>query len=270
MLQRLRDLSLVSVSVALFAGVLLSRVLDVSPYLGGLLGSPERDTVMVVVAARDLSPGVVIEEGDLYALAMRPEHIPDGAFVAPAHVVGRVPHEKILQNELVRGARLYQPGLSGGIDALLPRGLRAVSIVLGSEGALAGALRPSNYVDVIERSEAGEVRTLAEGLFVLESRPVGSEVAVVLLADTSQAERLASVSDTRSLSLSLRNGRDAELYMRYGTPRGELYEGYFSATEGLAEILEPKAIERRPPLKRRRCTEYSFIAEFSGERVRCD
>ncbi len=69
-------------------------------------GSPQVDEVSVVVAARDLSVGVPIEEGDVVLLMMRPELVPDGVFFSPDQVLGRVPFERILANEPIRGGRL--------------------------------------------------------------------------------------------------------------------------------------------------------------------
>ena len=60
------------------------------------------DTVMVIVAARDLYQGVTITEEDLYAIQIPPRFLPEGIFISPEHVVGRIPRERILANEFVR------------------------------------------------------------------------------------------------------------------------------------------------------------------------
>ena len=64
------------------------------------------DKVMVIVAARDLYQGVTINEEDLYAVQIPPKYLPEGVFLSPEHVVGRIPRERILANEFVRADRL--------------------------------------------------------------------------------------------------------------------------------------------------------------------
>src|SRR5690606_20813776 len=66
-------------------------------------------TVMVIVAARDLDQRVPITGDDLYMVDIPPRYLPNGVFLSPEHVVGRVPSERILANEFVRGERLADP-----------------------------------------------------------------------------------------------------------------------------------------------------------------
>jgi Flp pilus assembly protein CpaB len=65
------------------------------------------DTVMVIVAARDLAPGARISEEDLYAIAIPPEYLPNRVFLSPEYVVGsQVCGGRILANEMVRTERV--------------------------------------------------------------------------------------------------------------------------------------------------------------------
>lgn len=86
------------------------------PLLLGLLGctgvglleqvkddaSRPEDTVMVIVAARDLYAGVRITEEDLYAVEIPPRYLPTGVYLSPEEVVGKVPTSRGLANEFVR------------------------------------------------------------------------------------------------------------------------------------------------------------------------
>ncbi|MCA9494691.1 MAG: Flp pilus assembly protein CpaB, partial [Myxococcales bacterium] len=107
------------------------------------------DTVMVIVAARDLYQGVTITEEDLYAVQIPPKFLPEGVFLSPEHVVGRIPRERILANEFVRADRLADPESGVGLNAIIPRGMRAISINITDGAALSGFLNPGNYVDVL-------------------------------------------------------------------------------------------------------------------------
>ena len=109
----------------------------------------EEDKVMVIVAASDLYPGVTITEQDLYMVSIPPRFVPDQIFFRPEHVVGRIPRERILENEFIRNERLADPESGVGLNAWIPRGNRAISLPLGAGSALTGFLRPGNYVDIL-------------------------------------------------------------------------------------------------------------------------
>jgi pilus assembly protein CpaB len=192
--------------------------------------APE-DTVMVIVAARDLYQGVTITEEDLYAVEIPPRYLPEGVFLSPEHVVGRIPRERILANEFVRANRLADPESGVGLNAVIPRGMRAMSIAIKDGEALSGFLNPLNYVDVLvtvrpDDRSAGfvvpETRTLLQAVFVLgvnsrmqkeskeeaRQRRGSHSPSVTLLVTADQAEELAHAEKMGRLRLSLRNDLD--------------------------------------------------------------
>ena len=177
------------------------------------------DEVMVVVAARDLHVGIAIAEGDLYAVQNRGD-LPSGVFVAPDDVVGRVPRERILANEPVRGERLAELSAGVGLNALVPRYMRAITVGIGPDGVLDGALGPGRRVDVavtfaLVEGDPPETFPLLEGVPVLAVYPGGSEEAqgmrwdrapaVALLATPDQAEVLTHAENVGRITLSLRD-----------------------------------------------------------------
>lgn len=70
------------------------------------LTPPSNDTVMVIVAGRELPPGTAMTEADLYAVQIQPRYLPEGVFLSPEHLLGRPVCERILQNEFIRAERL--------------------------------------------------------------------------------------------------------------------------------------------------------------------
>ena len=191
------------------------------------------DTVMVIVAARDLYQGVTITEDDLYAVQIPPKYLPEGVFLSPEHVVGRIPRERILANEFVRADRLADPESGVGLNAVIPRGMRAISINVSDGAALSGFLNPNNYVDVlvtVQPDEAAaksgkkmpETRTLLQAVFVLgvnsrmqkETAELAKEKrgsqkpSVTLLVTADQAEQIAHAENLGEIVLTLRNDLD--------------------------------------------------------------
>jgi len=189
------------------------------------------DEVYVVVAARDLYQGIGVTEDDLYAVQFPTSELPEGVFLTPEHVVGRVPRERILANELVRAERLARPEVGEGLHAVIPRGQRAVSIDLDGGRALQGVLEPGSFVDVlvtVTPDEAGaeaQTSTLLQAMYVLavNSRQPGepADVAaargadlhpsVTLLVGSDQAEQLAHAQQVGEVRVVLRSGVDREL-----------------------------------------------------------
>lgn len=191
------------------------------------------DTVMAIVAARDLYPGVAIAEDDLYAIEIAPRYLPDGSFLSPDHVIGRVPRERVLANELVRAGRLADPEAGVGLNAVIPRGMRAFSMNVDGGQALAGLLMPASYVDVLatipDPSSAGAstTRTLVQAVFVLgvngrmqketaeeaRGRRGATAPSVTLLVTAEQAEDLAHAQSLGAMTLTL--GSDADVNQAY-------------------------------------------------------
>ncbi len=189
------------------------------------------DTVMVIVAARDLYQGVTITEEDLYAVEIPPRYLPENTFLSPEHVVGRIPRERILANEFIRSDRLADPESGIGLNAVIPRGMRAISVNISDGRALSGFLNPGNYVDVLVTitpdTEKGadakpETKTILQAVFVLgvNSR-MGNETvedakakrgklvpSVTLLVTAEQAETVAYAEAMGKITLALRNDLD--------------------------------------------------------------
>jgi pilus assembly protein CpaB len=190
------------------------------------------DTVMVIVAARDLYQGVTITEEDLYAVQIPPKYLPEGVFLSPEHVVGRIPRERILVNEFVRADRLADPESGVGLNAVIPRGMRAISINISDGAALSGFLNPANYVDVLVtitpdkeqtmKDKKPETHTLLQAVFVLgvnsrmlkESSTDAKEKrgkqkpSVTLLVTADKAEQIAHAENMGEITLTLRNDTD--------------------------------------------------------------
>ena len=219
-------LATVATSVALVG---LSTVVSTYERQIEAASQPE-DGVYVVVAARDLYQGVEVTEQDLYAVEYPASELPDRVFLTPEHVVGRVPRDSILANELVRAERLAQPDQGLGLHAILPRGQRALSVDLDGGQALQGVLEPGSYVDVLvtvapDDGGAPQTQTLLQAVYVLgvdsrlrdESHDDARDArgthrpSVTLMVSSEQAETVAHARQLGSLRLVLRSGVDRDM-----------------------------------------------------------
>jgi pilus assembly protein CpaB len=238
------------------------------------------DKVMVIVAARDLYQGVTINEEDLYAVQIPPKYLPEGVFLSPEHVVGRIPRERILANEFVRADRLADPESGVGLNAIIPRGMRAISINIADGQALAGFLNPGNYVDVLvtikpddskesqEKKKPPETKTILQAVFVLgvnsrmkqeeqeEARKKrgNQKPSVTLLVTADQAEQIAHAENLGEMTLTLRNDLDVSYTVLEGVDMGDLRKKI-----EVKPVVVRRGAAKAAPAPTKKCTEIKMV-----------
>jgi Flp pilus assembly protein CpaB len=159
----------------------------------------------VAVAARDLPAGAALSGSDV-AVARWPAGVLPGGVVADSRpLVGRVLAGAVRAGEPLTDARLVGPGLT----ALLPAGQVAAPVRL-ADLAVAALVRTGDRVDVLAaRADAGQAEVVAGGALVLAApRPAAADPdpaagLLVLAVDAATAARLAAVSTTATLTVSL-------------------------------------------------------------------
>ena len=274
----IRALIFIGMAVSLGALALVGLYQLISSYQARIdeAKRPE-DTVMVIVAARDLYQGVTITEEDLYAVQIPPRFLPEGVFLSPEHVVGRIPRERILANEFVRADRLADPESGVGLNAVIPRGMRAISVNIKDGAALSGFLNPGNYVDVLvtvtpdeETRSSGkepETKTLLQAVFVLgvnsrmqketEEEAIqmrgDQKPSITLLTTADDAEKVAHAENMGEIRLALRNDLDVNFTNLPGVD--------VDALRGKLKAAEPvrRATVRKKKGPEKNCREFEMV-----------
>ncbi len=109
-----------------------------------------KETIEVVVAARDLYMGLPIGETDVEVRQVAPIMVPStGTFQTLEQVLGRTPRERILVSEPIREDRLASADAGVGLNAIVMPGKRAMTVATDTETAVAGLLQAGNFVDFI-------------------------------------------------------------------------------------------------------------------------
>jgi pilus assembly protein CpaB len=189
------------------------------------------ETIEVIVASRDLFQGISINEDDLFQVDIEEKFVTAGVFRSADHVIGRLPKDRILANEFIREERLADPKGGLGLNAVIPRGFRAISLNIDNAQAGGGFVQPDNYVDVIvtiPNPETGEMETnpVLDAVYVLavndqtgaSERKDDDDVkgkarrktkpSVTFAVTPEQAEQLAAAAAEGSLQILIRNGLD--------------------------------------------------------------
>lgn len=131
--------------------------------LAGLraVAPPPPATVTVLVAARDLPAGAVLDGDDLVVTAFRPGSAPDGA-AARGDAVGRTLAAPLRRGEPVTDVRLVAPSLLQGYP-----GLVAVPVRIPDPGAV-DLLRVGDRVDLlVTETDGSSAQPLADDVPVL-------------------------------------------------------------------------------------------------------
>lgn len=238
----------------LFAGKLKSSA-------GDIPGEP------VVVAARDLQRGAVIEAHDLHVVRVKGSL--SGSFSNPDQAVGATLLASLKQNEPLLEDRVVpkdpQPGQS---HASVPAGMRAISMRVSDSEGLLGLLRPGARVDVqaIQQRTSGiELRTVLQNVEVLALNPqtqsipgvVGPVFNVTVLTTGDSADLAALVDSNSHVRMALRNPLDSQTAPRHALPLAAAFQskGTLSAEASGAKEGAPHAavdgVRRAPELKLR-------------------
>jgi pilus assembly protein CpaB len=202
------------------------------------------ETTKIVVAAKDLKLGAVLQDADLTTvdLAGTP---PKGAILNRQEAVGRGVLSDIYQGEPILETRLAAVGAGGGLAATIRPGMRACAIRVDEVVGVAGFVTPGMHVDVlisgnppaatpVSAAEGPQVRTLLQNIEVLsagtdiqrnvDGKPQQVQV-VNLLVTPEQAEALSLASNQTKVQLVLRNPLDTAIAQPPGTAVSALFSG---------------------------------------------
>ena len=195
------------VSTGIFYGLFVSKLRS---------GSVAPAGPSVVVAARAVERGAVIQKTDVKLAPWGSPEIPKGAFTSLDKMQGLTAMWALQENEPVLESRVASKDSGMGLAAGVPAGMRAVSVHVSDSSGVIGMLRPGHRVDVQLVSNAGlpgELRTILQNAEVLtlngqvEGR--GNPV-VTLLVKPEEADAVGLGDSSARLRFALRNPLDKE------------------------------------------------------------
>ncbi|MCM2493475.1 Flp pilus assembly protein CpaB [Burkholderia glumae] len=280
-LTKVLAVALIAIAVLLgaYAWMLGSRPSSVPRVQGGQ--PAQAKLVPVVVAVQPLKAGLPIAASSLRVQQAAAR--PDGAFVDPVQIIGRVPSADIPEQ-----AAVVESSLSSGMADLVKPGERAVAIKVDENNAVGNHMRPGNFVDVfvnLKRDAAGglpgtnssgpeipktqaklllsKIRVLAFGDATTARDPSGGAAGgvrtAVLAVPTAQIDALTLAEASGNLTLALRSPRDEDVAtqtvaMRVGTaadPSARAAQGLSLAelSRGVADAPAAAAPRRMAPAR---------------------
>src|SRR5271169_5461529 len=216
--------------------------------------------VDVIVAADDLQVGARVEERDIKVIKVPGADLPPTAPRRRADVIGHGVIIPIAKGEFILPNRLAGENAGSGLPALIPPGMRAVSVRVNEVVSVAGFVTPGTRVDVLLTGApggAGEQQTttvlqnvavLASG-HTLERTSTGeaqTTAVITLLVSPDDAQRLTLASSEGHIQLALRNPLDTKQDEVPASNSRGLYRG-LAVPEQVRQVVHHSAIKNVTP-----------------------
>jgi len=178
----------------------------------------------ILVAASDLQVGTKIEDKDVRYVHFPSSDLPQGVFHRKDKLLGRGVVLPISKGEFILTNKLAGENAGYGMPALIPPGMRAVSVRVNDTSSVAGFVLPGTRVDVLltgnpEGANQQETTTVLENVAVLatgqklERNAAGepqTTPVITLLVSPDDAQKLTLATNQGKIQLALRNPLDTK------------------------------------------------------------
>ncbi|MGE3872739.1 MAG: Flp pilus assembly protein CpaB [Parvibaculaceae bacterium] len=192
------------------------------------------ETIDVLVATRNLQMGEKLAGGSIGWQPWPKSTVSPLMITSEAKPDAKTTYETararatIFEGEPILDKKLVMPDENGFMSAILPKGMRAISVSVSAETGAGGFILPNDRVDVLltRKVDDGTNRKVADSETVLTNvrvlaidqtfRPKGDDDKEFVVADKTatleldprQAEVISMVQDVGQLSLALRSIRE--------------------------------------------------------------
>jgi pilus assembly protein CpaB len=266
--------------------------------------SDDSKFVATVTAAHDITPGQALTAADLTTSKVEATAVPTGSFQNPADLADRVAATGLVKGQTVLENLLAPKGTAAGVQALIPEGMRAITIQVNEFSGLGGLLLPESRVDIVavirnDDQKGSTARTIVQNVKV---RAVGRQITgttpavdpnlppgtpvppptnVTLLVTPEQAEAIQLASVGGNPWLVLRNSEDEKPFNSEGITLADLRGdgGAFETPTAVATndakspvelTTDPFAENAAPPITRSRTRTLTFIRNGKVESVQVE
>jgi pilus assembly protein CpaB len=195
--------------------------------------------VDVVLAADDVPVGAKVEDKDVKVVRFPAADLPPNCFHLKSSVVGRGAILPIAKGEFFLPNKLAGENAGSGMPALIPPGMRAVSVRVNEVIGVAGFVVPGTRVDVLLTGNPSgaadqQTTTVLENVAViatgqkLERNTAGEPQltpVITLLVSPDDAQKLTLASTQGKIQLALRNPLDTKQQELASVGTSALYKG---------------------------------------------
>jgi pilus assembly protein CpaB len=215
------------------------------------------DTEHVVVAASAMPLGTRVDASNLKLISWPAGQPVAGVFNSIDQAANRALITPVAANEMILDSKLAPKEAGAGLPAVIPEGMRAMSVAVNDVIGVAGFVTPGTKVDVLvtgklvganHTEEDTITRTILENVGVLaagqkieqdrEGKPQTVPV-ITLLVSPEDAARLAMASTQGKIQLALRNTVDTKRVEPAAVLEANLFSGASAQTVAPAPKRAP-------------------------------
>ena len=248
---RLLMIGALALALGAFVSFFIYRTLQAKTGVGN------EPSVEVMVAAREIQVGSKLEDTDLRLAKFPRASVPNGAYLSKTKLLGRGVIQPITAGEFILPTKLAAENAGAGLPAMIPPGMRAVTVRVNDVTAVAGFATPGTRVDVLltgnpSGSNEKQTTTVLENVAVLatgqklERNSAGeaqNAPVITLLVSPDDAQKLTLASSEGRIQLALRNPLDTRDQSLSAVREQTLYRG---ATP--PPTTTPVRIQRKPSI----------------------
>jgi pilus assembly protein CpaB len=217
----------IPLALAIVLGLIAAKVAQDTLSRNRNSGQGQSKQVKIVVANGPIAPGQALTAEMLAMGPISADVPPPGAFTDLAAVVGRTAVSTLFKGQPVMDELLAVRGSGAGLQALVPRGMRAITVEVNETTGLAGMVLPGSRVDVVttltgpNRDETLACTIVQDALV----QAVGQRLASGRLPDEKDAVPIRTVTlitsprDAEAIELASNTGR-TRLVLRGHNDRG--------------------------------------------------
>lgn len=252
--------SWVPLVLAIVLGMIAAKVARDALTRHRVVAGPQEKFTRIVVARGDIAPGRELAAGDLTLAQVQADLVPDSAFQDVTAVVGRVTETQLVKGQSIVEPMLAARGSGSGLQALIPPGMRAISVEVNEFSGVAGLITPGCRVDLLatinEGNDSSQVaRTIVQNVKVTavgqrtgatdaaQPSPDDLSRSVTILVSPTEAEAIELACSTGRPRLVLRGGRDQTIADTPGISLSDLRGN----TAQLEPFVAPEAVVVVPP-----------------------
>ena len=137
----------IPLGLAIVLGLIAAKVAQDTLSRNRSAGQPK--VLKVVVANGTISPGQALTAEMVTVAPIAAEAAPAGAFTDIGQVVGRTAISSMIKGQPFMDSFLTAKGAGTGLQALVPRGMRAITVDVNETTGVAGMILPGSRVDVL-------------------------------------------------------------------------------------------------------------------------
>lgn len=207
--------------LAVVLGLVAALVARESMSRNRAVAPPPPPVVKIVVAKGEVAPGQQLTAEMMTLGPIASAVPPPGSFTDVGAVVGRVAHAPLFDGQPVIDNLLAPRGAGTGIQALVPRGMRAITVDVTETTGLAGLLLPGCRVDLVstlngESKEDTVAATIVQDVLV---QAVGQRLTAPAAGTPSEKDSQAHVARSVTLVVTPREAEAIELASSVGRTR---------------------------------------------------